>query len=144
MAENVPQQGLDPQEQQQVMQIAMDYFRKEAKSEEKAKNMMTALAKTVQGDGAKLVHLGNVLFLILVRGKGLVEIHTIGNEAQPRHLAEDFKQLASYLKNIGVKTAYTYTPDNRYGRLAQLTGLPIKTLKTKVGGKPMVAYVMEF
>ena len=144
MAENAPQQGVDPQEQRKVIQIAMDYFRKEAKSEEEAKKMMMALAKTVQEDGAKLVQLGNVLFLVLVRGKGLVEIHTIGNEAQPRYLAEDFKQLASYLKNIGVKTAYTYTPDNRYGRLAQLTGLPVKTLKIKVQGKPMVAYVMEF
>jgi hypothetical protein len=138
------EQQIDTQEQDQIVQIAMNYFKKETGSDEEAQKMFNALAVTVRDEGAKLVHLGNVLFLIMVRGKGIVEIHTIGTEAQPRHLAEDFKKLADYLKKIGVRTAYTYTPDNRYGRLAQLTGLPIKTLKIDVMGKPMTAYVMEF
>jgi len=138
------EQAMDTQEQDQIVQIAMNYFKKETGSDEQAQKMFNALAVTVRDKGAKLVHLGNVLFLVMVRGKGVVEIHTIGTEAQPRYLAEDFKQLAAYLKKIGVKTAYTYTPDNRYGRLAQLTGLPIKTLKIDVKGKPMTAYVMEF
>jgi hypothetical protein len=138
------EQAMDAQEQQKIVQIALDYFKKETGSDEKAQDMLAKLATVVTEEGAKLVHLGNVLFLIVVRGKGVVEIHTIGTEAQPRMLADDFKQLAAYLKNIGVKTAYTYTPDNRYGRLAQMTGLPVKTLKIKVEGKPMVAYVMEF
>lgn len=138
------EQAIDPQEQEQVVQIALEYFKKETGSEEKAVEMLGKLVTIVTEEGAKLVHLGNVLFLVMVRGKGVVEIHTIGTESQPRYLAEDFKQLAAYLKQIGVKTAYTYTPDNRYGRLAQLTGLPIKTFKVEVEGKPMVAYVMEF
>ena len=138
------EQAIDPQEQERVVQIALEYFKKETGSEEKAVEMLGKLVTIVTEEGAKLVHLGNVLFLVMVRGKGVVEIHTIGTESQPRYLAEDFKQLAAYLKQIGVKTAYTYTPDNRYGRLAQLTGLPIKTFKVEVEGKPVVAYVMEF
>ena len=137
------EQTMDAQEQDQIVQIALDYFKKETGSDEKAQEMLGKLAITVKEEGAKLVHLGNVLFLVMVRGKGVVEIHTIGTEAQPRQLADDFKKLAAYLKNIGVKTAYTYTPDNRYGRLAQMTGLSVKTLKIDVEGKPMVAYVME-
>jgi hypothetical protein len=136
------------QEQQvdgeKIAQIALNYFKQETGSDAKAKQMLGKLATIVKDEGAKLVHLGNVLFLVMVRGKGAVEIHTIGNEAQPRMLADDFKKLADYLKNIGVKTAYTYTPDNRYGRLAQMTGLPVKTFQIKVKGKPMTAYVMEF
>jgi len=139
MAEEV-----DQQEQQQIIQIAMDYFRKEAGSEEGASKMMAGLAKTVEEDGAKLVHIGNVLFLILVRDKGVVEVHTIGTENPPRKLAEDFKQLAAYLQNIGVKMAYTYSEEDRFGRLAQMTGLPFKKFKVDVRGKPMNAYVMEF
>lgn len=138
------EQAIDPQEQEQIVQIALDYFKKETGSDEQAKEMLGKLVTIVTEEGAKLVHLGNVLFLVMVRGKGIVEIHTIGTEAQPRFLADNFKKLADYLKQIGVKTAYTYTPDNRYGRLAQLTGLPIKTFKVEVEGKPMVAYVMEF
>lgn len=139
----MPEQ-VDQQEQQQIIQIAMDYFRKEAGSEEGANKMMAGLAHSVQEDGAKLVHIGNVLFLILVRGKGVVEVHTIGSENPPRKLAEDFQQLAAYLQNIGVKMAYTYTAEDRFGRLAQMTGLPFKKFKVDVEGKPMNAYVMEF
>lgn len=137
------EQAMDKQEQDQIIKIAMDYFKKETGSDKTAQQMLGTLAAIVKEEGAKLVHLGNVLFLVMVRGKGVVEIHTIGTEAQPRMLAEDFKQLAAYLKKIDVKTAYTYTPDNRYGRLAQMTGLPVKTFKVDVKGKPMTAYVME-
>lgn len=135
---------MDKKEQDQIVQIALDYFKKESGSDEKAQEMLGKLATIVSEEGAKLIHLGNILFLVMVRGEGVVEIHTIGTEAKPRMLAENFKKLAAYLQKIGVKTAYTYTPDNRYGRLAQMTGLPVKTFKVEVEGKPMVAYVMEF
>ena len=137
------EQAMDKQEQDQIIKIALDYFKKETGSDKTAQQMLGTLAAIVKEEGAKLVHLGNVLFLVMVRGKGVVEIHTIGTEAQPRYLAEDFKKLADYLRKIDVKTAYTYTPDNRYGRLAQMTGLPVKTFKVDVKGKPMTAYVME-
>lgn len=138
------EQVTDKQEQDAIVKIALDYFKKETGSDKKANEMLAKLAEIIKEDSAKLVHLGNVLFLVMVRGKGVVEIHTIGTEAQPRMLADDYKQLAAYLRNIGVKTAYTYTPDTRFGRLAQMTGLPVKTFKTEVKGKPMYAYVMEF
>jgi hypothetical protein len=138
------EQQVDTQENEEIVRIATEYFKKETGSDKKAQELLGKLAITVKDEGAKLVHLGNVLFLVVVRGEGIVEVHTIGNEAQPRMLADDFKKLVDYLKNIGVKTAYTYTPDNRYGRLAQMTGLPVKTYKVEVEGKPMTAYVMEF
>jgi hypothetical protein len=138
------EQQMDKQEQERIIQIALEYFKKETGSDKKAQEMLGQLAAIVKEEGSKLIHLGNVLFLIMVRGKSVVEIHTIGTEAQPRMLADNFKKLADYLKKIDVKTAYTYTPDNRYGRLAQMTGLPVKTFKVEVEGKPMTAYVMEF
>lgn len=137
------EQAMSPEEQEQIGQIAINWFRSTSKSEEEAQKMLSGLVHMVKEDGAKLVHLGNVLFLILVQGKGVVEVHTIGTEAQPRMLAEDFKQLAAYLKNVGVKTAYTYTPDNRYGRLAQLTGLKIKQFKAKIDGEVNNVYALE-
>lgn len=130
-------------EQKEVMRIATDYFMQEFGSEEKTNMMLQSLAKTITEDSAKLIHIGNVLFLVLVRGKGVVEVHTLGNEAQPRDLAKDFHQLAADLKMLGVKTAYTYTEDKRFSRLAKMTGLPFKELAVKVKGKPMTAYVLE-
>ena len=134
---------MNQQEQERVGQIAIDWFRSISKSEEEAQKMLSGLVHMVKEDGAKLVHLGNVLFLILVQGKGVVEVHTLGTEAQPRMLAEDFRNLAAYLKNVGVKTAYTYTPDNRYGRLAQMTGLKVKQFKAKIEGKVNNVYALE-
>jgi hypothetical protein len=135
---------IDEAEQQEVVRIATDYFLQELGSQEEADDAMAKLATLIQDKGAKLVHLGNVLFLILVRGKGVVEVHTIGNEPNPRDLAKDFVDLANYLKNIGTKVAYTYSEDNKFDRLARMTGLPVKKAQTEVDGKTVNVYVMEF
>jgi hypothetical protein len=131
-------------EEQQIQKIARDYFASESNSPEEIETLMANLLAMAQEDGVKLVHLGNVLFLVIVRGEGIVEIHTIGNGLNPTELAKNFVDLAKYLKNIEVKTAYTYTEDNRFSRLAKMTGLPVKQFKADVEGKPMNVYVMEF
>ena len=135
---------IDAQEQQVVAQIANDYFLKELGSQEEADKALSKLATLVQEKGAKLVHLGNVLFLVLVRGKGVVEIHTIGTEANPMDLVKDFVDLTKYLKNIKTKVAYTYSEDNKFSRIAKLTGLPIKQKKAVVDGKNVNVYILEF
>ena len=135
---------IDETEQQEVMQIASDYFLQELGSQEAADEAMAKLATLVQDEGAKLVHIGNVLFLVLVRGKNVVEIHTIGSEPNPRDLAKDFVDLVNYLKNIKVKVAYTYSEDNKFDRLAKMTGLPVKKKQTQVDGKSVNVYIMEF
>jgi len=131
-------------EKQEIERILREYFESETGSKEEAEKLILALAEITKDEGAKLVHLGNVLFLVLVRGEGVVEIHTLGNEPNPRDLAKDFIDLANYLKNIEVKTAYTYTEDNRFDRLAKMTGLPVKQFKEDIEGKLMNVYVMEF
>ena len=83
------------------------------------------------------------MFLILVRGKGLVEVHTIGEEKRPRDLAQNFVKLVLYLKNIGVKVAYTYTPDAKFTKLAQMVDLNIQRYKSDVMGQPMNVFVVE-
>ena len=135
---------MDEQEQQEVARIAKEYFLHETGSEEAADAAMEKLAYLVQEEGSKLVHIGNVLFLILVRGKGVVEVHTLAVNVSPRDLAQNFVELANYLQNIGVKVAYTYSEDNRFARLAKMTGLPVKQRKTVVEGKPVNVYIMEF
>lgn len=134
---------IDQQEQDSVVQIARDYFLQELGSEEKADEALSKLATLVQEDGAKLVHLGNVVFLVLVRGQGVVEIHTIGND-EPRNLAQSFVDLANYLQKIGTKVAYTYSADNRFARLAKMTGLPVKQQKAVVNDQEVNVYIMEF
>jgi hypothetical protein len=135
---------IDQAEQQEVARIANQYFLQELGSQEAADEAMGKLATMVQEDGAKLVHLGNVLFLVLVRGQGVVEVHTIGTEPSPRNMAKNFVDLVNYLKNIKVKVAYTYSEDNKFDRLAKMTGLPVKKKTTEVDGKSVNVYIMEF
>ena len=135
---------IDQAEQQEVVRIANQYFLQELGSQEAADEAMGKLATLIQEDGAKLVHLGNVLFLVLVRGEGVVEVHTIGTEPSPRNMAKNFVDLVNYLKNIKVKVAYTYSEDNKFDRLAKMTGLPVKKKTTEVDGKSVNVYIMEF
>jgi hypothetical protein len=135
---------IDQAEQQEVVRIANQYFLQELGSQEAADEAMGKLATLIQEDGAKLVHLGNVLFLVLVRGEGVVEVHTIGTEPSPRNMAKNFVDLVNYLKNIKVKVAYTYSEDNKFDRLAKMTGLPVKKEKTEVDNKSVNVYIMEF
>ena len=133
----------NPDEAQEIERIIREYFTAELGSPEEVDKAIVNLSEMVKEEGTKLVHLGNVLFLVMVRAANVVEVHTIGNEPQPRNLAQDFVDLAKYLKSIDVKTAYTYTQDNRFSRLAKMTGLPVKEFKADVEGTPMNVYVME-
>lgn len=126
-----------------MVKIATEFFRKATKTEEEAQGLLGGLARILQDEGSKLVHLGNVLFLIMVRGKGVVEVHTIGEEKRPRDLAKDFLDLSKYLRNIGVKTAYTYSEDEKFKKLAKMVDLSVKDYKAEVEGKKLNVYVVE-
>jgi len=134
---------MDQAELDEVLRIATDYFRSQASSEEEAQKMLGLLAHTVQEQGAKLVHLGNYLFLVMVRGEGYVEVHTIGDEKNPTELIKNFEILASYLKNIGVKVAYTYAEDKKFLRLVRLTNLKVQNYESTVDGKKVHVFMVE-
>lgn len=137
------EQQMDPKEAEEIMRIATEYCRSATKTEEEAQELLGKLAATVQGDGAKLVHLGNVLFLIMVRAKNTVEVHTMGEEKDARDMAKNFKNLATYLKSVGVQTAYTYAEDTKFKRLAKMVKLKVREYKANVQGTPMNVFVVE-
>jgi predicted peroxiredoxin len=131
------------QEQEQVGKIALDWYRKTSKSEAEARKALAELVNMVKEDGIKLVHLGNVLFLIFVRGKGVVEFKIIGDEKNSQTLFKDLENLAAYLKNIGVKMAYTYMVEDKFYKQAQATKLNLKRFKAKIQGKMNTVYALE-
>ena len=132
-------------EAQQIMDIATSYFMKEANGDQSvAQELLGKLATMVQEEGVKLVHLNNILFLVIVRGQGAVEVHTIAADINPAEMVDGFKKLAAYLENIGVKIAYTYTKDRRFARIARQTKLPIKEVKENIDGEETYIYIVEF
>jgi len=138
--------GVDEQEQKEIIEILQAYFLKETGDPDKAEELLGKLAATItQDDGAKLVHLGKTVFLVLVRGTGMVEVHTMSVDDDSLSLAKSFVALTKYLKNIGVKLAYTYTDDPKYELVAKRTRLPFKKSSTIGGdGKKYTAYYLEF
>lgn len=135
--------GVSSEEEKEIIQIATSYFRKITKTEKEAKAMLEGLSRILQDEGSKLVHLGNVLFLVMVRGKGIVEVHTIGEEKKPRYMAKNFADLANYLRNIGVKIAYTYSEDEKFKKLAKMVDLQVNEYKAKHEGKTLNVFVVE-
>ena len=70
--------SLDPQEQQEIIRIMTEYFTQEFGGDaDKAHRAVAKIAKLITHQAAKLVHLGNTVFLVLVKGKGRVEVHTM-------------------------------------------------------------------
>ena len=131
-------------QERRVLNTVSKYFLRESNgNQRKADEMLKKLATVLQEPGAKLVNIKNVVFLILVRGKGAVEVHTMAADLIPSTLVEGFQKLAEYLKSIGVTMAYTYTDDRRFARIARQTKLPIKELKEEVDGKLTYIYVVE-
>ena len=137
---------MDETELQQVNQIVRDYFTQEAASPQQAEQMMASLAKLAKEKGVKLVHLGNTVFLVIVKGKGLVEVHTMTTEEDSMSLARNFVQLTQFLKNIGVKTAYTYADDPKFELVAKRTRLPFQTKQVQYPGTEATttAYYLTF
>ena len=133
-------------EVKEVNRICYDYFLQEAASEDQARKMMDGLARITGDKGVKLVHLGNTVFLIIVKGKGLVEVHTMTTKEDSVSLARNFVQLAKYLKNIGVRTAYTYADDPKFALVAKRTRLPFKTKEVPHPGTDATttAYYLTF
>lgn len=143
MAETVDYK-IDATEQQEIMDILTNYWVKETGSEEKAQMMLQKLAGLVKQKGAHLIHIGNTVFLMMITGKGEVEIHTMTTDEDSVSLANSFRELAKTLKGLGVKKAYTYAEDPRFEIVAKRTRLPIKKEQKKSrDGQPVTVYTLE-
>lgn len=136
---------LTPEEVQEIERIIYGYFLKEYKSERKAQIMMQKLAGMLQDPGVKLVHFGNTVFMFILVEPQVAEVHTMSLDEDSSALAKHFVSLANFLKNIGVKEAYTYSDDPRFAVVAKRTRLPIETrTEQSEDGKTYTIYSVRF
>ena len=137
---------MDQEELYEVQRIVEASLRAECESEQQFKQMMTNLEHLVKHEGSALVHLGDVVFLTLVKGKGLVEVHTMADTKDSLALSKAFIGLSKYLKSLGAKTAYTYSDDPKFSVIAKRTKLPFKSEKVKIPGTKdtTTAYFLKF
>ena len=106
---------------------------------------MQKLAGMLQDPGVKLVHFGNTVFMFILVEPQVAEVHTMSLDEDSSALAKHFVSLANFLKNIGVKEAYTYSDDPRFAVVAKRTRLPIETrTEQSEDGKTYTIYSMRF
>jgi hypothetical protein len=138
-------EAVTQEEAQKIQEIIYGYFQKEFGSAQKANVMMQKLAGLLQDHGVKLVQFGNTVFLVILVEPQVAEIHTMSLDEQSSTLASHFVELANFLKNIGVREAYTYSDDPRFAAVAKRTRLPIETEQMQSqDGKTYTIYRVRF
>jgi hypothetical protein len=132
-------------EEQEIIRIATAVFGREIGGDEKsAQAFLAGLAKLAQQDGMRLVHLGDSLFLVVVKGKGMVEFHTMPANENPKAIAKDVVALTRYLRNIGTKIAYTYFSNAKHKDIIDATRLRFVEKQVDApDGEKYVAYYLE-
>lgn len=136
--------GMSQDEVQEIIRIMTEYFTRENGGDaKKAEKDVGKIANLITHQAAKLVHLGNTVFLVLVKDKGRVEFHTMAVDEDSVSLAKNFVDLAKYLKNIDVEEMYTFSDDPKYQVIAKRTRLPITTRQEKVKGKEQTVYSLK-
>jgi hypothetical protein len=132
-------------EEQEIIRIATAVFDREIGGDEQsAQAFLAGLAKLAQQEGMRLVHLGDSLFLVVVKGKGMVEFHTMPANENPEEIAADVVALTKYLRNIGVKIAYTYFSNEKHKDIIDATQLDFVEKQVDApDGEKYVAYYLE-
>lgn len=141
---------LTPSSLSQIMQILQDHFLQVTGDEAKAAEMINGVAEMVKEPGNKLVHFDNVLFMVSVFDKNMIEFHAMvgGNlstEEKIQELDKVFPKLLKFLKMMEVKVAYTYMDRKAEGKFIGILDKYnfSKEYITDPNGKELVAFYVE-
>jgi hypothetical protein len=134
---------MENKDAQIIQNLVQEYAKQNTSTPQEADQLILQLAQVVQEDGAKLIHFGNTLFLVLVRDKGVVEFHTLSVNEDGIALSKHLLSLVNYLKNIGAKVVYSYSNDPKFKILAKRVKV-FKTQEVKMpNGQDTTAYYVE-
>ena len=148
------QQALDPATKQELeknptLRIMYDQFIGQYKDNAKAIAAINYIGEQVKQPGCKLIHLGNVVFLITVSSNHMVEIHAMmgGKPTEKQKIEAIDKQLdrlLPMLKKFEVKIAYTYMPQDKASQFRKvLKEYKFYERPAEVQGNKLVAFYVE-
>lgn len=133
-----------PEEMQKIAKIATDFARSRTQSEEEMHKMLGGIFEQAKQENVKLIHIDEVLFMVMVRGTGIVEFHNINTPVPVEDMARYIKKLIDKLKSLDVKVAFTYSPEEYYMKAITVTKLDWKSKKVRIKGvnKPIKTYIL--
>lgn len=109
-----------------VLKLLIEYFDEVYKGDQqKVSGALTVIGQQVQQEGCKLIHFGNVVFLVHVTGSHMVEFHAMvgGKLSEKEKVAEidkELDKLLPMLKRLGVLIAYTTMPKDKVKTFARV------------------------
>jgi hypothetical protein len=106
--------------------------------------MVRQLAGLIQKKVVQLLQLGDTVFLLYPQKDGTVEFHTFTTES-PQNLVARYKAGLNSLRQMGYKKAVSYANSPAFVKIAEQTGIPVKTTQTmkQVGNKMQPMYKFE-
>jgi hypothetical protein len=114
---------ISQQEQQEVLDIVTGFYKQRVDSEEEVNKLLQNLGAMVQQQGAKLVHINQTVFMVLVQGEGVVDFYAMYDKFNKQEQIKNLKQFVAYAKNIGIKTLITQTlPEDEYEEVLDDSG----------------------
>jgi len=148
------QQALDPATKQEleknpILRIMYDHFVNQYKNSAKAIAAINYIGEQVKQPGCKLIHLGNVLFMVSVSSNHMVEIHAMmgGHPTDKQKIEAIDKQLDKLLpmlKKLDVKLAYTYMPLDKANQFRKvLKEYKFYERPAEVQGKKLITFYVE-
>lgn len=138
----MPNSQAPKSEQREVQQIVERFFKKRAKSKEEADLMIGGFAKLLQ-QGAKIVHIGKNVFVIFIKGKGIVEFQPMYDNITAPQMAINIKKLANYLKVIGTNVMYTTNADPLTKPALDKTKMKWEVAKVGLSDKGALGFYVE-
>ena len=117
--------------------------RKEAPGTDISKFMQT-LGYMVQRKMVQLLQIGNTVFMLKPQPNGSVEFHTFTTEPI-EELVKRYQAGINSLKQMGFKKAYSYATSPAFVKIAEQTGLPVRTTQSQTmqGNQMVPAYRFE-
>ncbi len=102
------------------------------------------VAALVKKKAIQLLQIGQTVFLLKPLPDGAVEFHTFTVEP-PQELVQRYKAGSNSLKQMGFKKAISYADSPAFAKIAQDTGLPVKTSQVArmVNGQMKPSYKFE-
>lgn len=136
--------GLDPKETEQVIDIMMNFFTKETGSKKMAVKYVNGIAQLIKNPAAKLIHIDGIVFLVLVKEKGVVEFHTMTTKQSSSDFIKKVTMLEDVLRNLGVKKMYSYSTDDKFKLPIKRSRQPwVITNQVGADGKKYFVYTLE-
>jgi hypothetical protein len=136
--------GLSAEETQTVLDIMMQYFTRETGSKKKAVQYINSVAQLIKNPAAKLIHIDGIVFLILVKDKGVVEFHTMTGKQSSSEFIKKVTMLEDVLRNMGVTKMYSYSKDDKFKLPIKRSRQPwVITQQMGADGEKYFVYTLE-